>query len=122
MIHSNIYEEKESKLFKKTCFDRKTLGTLNLLLINTTACLILIYSGVFYIKRRHMNISTTGCQLFHKLISLRKDTSDQTKEQRHEDIRKGILCKGKLCSRMYWVVNSLLTFHKQEIKLLKFLK
>lgn len=109
-------------LFKKTCFDRKTMGTLNPLLINKTAYLSLIYSGVFYVKRRHMNISTTGCQLFHKLVSLRNDTSAQTKEQRHEDIWKGILCKGKLCSRMYCIVNSLLTFRKQDIKLLKFLK
>ena len=78
-------------LSKKTCFDRKTLGTLILLLINKTAYLILIYSGVFYAKRRHMYISTTACQLFYKLISLRNDTSDQTKEQRHKDIWKGIL-------------------------------
>lgn len=64
-------------VFKKTFLDRKTLGIHNLCLINKVAYLILIYSRVFYTKKRHMYISTTECQLFHKLISLRNDTPAQ---------------------------------------------
>lgn len=93
-------------LFKKTCLDRLTLGTLNLLLINKAAYLILIYSGVFCTKRRHMYISTTGCQLFHKLISLRNDAPDQRAKDMKTKARA--FCKNKISALEYtgsWTVS-----------------